>query len=362
MTFGGNERGAVRLSDSDSSKFLRITGIDSSGLLTIAGSADNVVADSSRLDAGVSGPGNRVERVDDSRIVLFGPDSSITDSDRASVDILGFPGSDAGSRNVVSGNRQLRLLFLNRARENKIIGNSFFCNPVAVSGVTTSNNVIRGNMITADSVPPQSIGAILLMGSTSDLVEDNEISGPTAAPGPDDALRSAAIWVHNANGTQITGNRLSQRERGVQLTGSVESLISRNVIDGVTETGIFVYASDRNEVTSNKVTSAGEHGIEITSFSDENLVERNHVTHSGIDGVTVLDASATGNVLARNTTRANGDDGIDVDQVGTTITRNHSIRNFDWGIEAVAGTLDGGGNRAAANGQRAQCLNVVCGR
>jgi hypothetical protein len=30
------------------------------------------------------------------------------------------------------------------------------------------------------------------------------------------------------------------------------------------------------------------------------------------------------------------------------------------GIAAVPGTHDGGGNRAAGNGNPAQCLNIVC--
>jgi hypothetical protein len=32
----------------------------------------------------------------------------------------------------------------------------------------------------------------------------------------------------------------------------------------------------------------------------------------------------------------------------------------DLGIEAVAGVLDGGGNRALGNGNPLQCLKVVC--
>ena len=34
--------------------------------------------------------------------------------------------------------------------------------------------------------------------------------------------------------------------------------------------------------------------------------------------------------------------------------------NFDFGIFAVAGNIDGGGNTATGNGQPAQCLGVVC--
>jgi hypothetical protein len=43
-----------------------------------------------------------------------------------------------------------------------------------------------------------------------------------------------------------------------------------------------------------------------------------------------------------------------------TVTANKAIRNADLGIEAIPGVVDGGGNKAAANENRLQCLNVVC--
>ena len=58
-------------------------------------------------------------------------------------------------------------------------------------------------------------------------------------------------------------------------------------------------------------------------------------------------------------TRA-GDDGIDVNSASTTIAGNLAVRNHDLGIEAVAGVTDGGGNKAAANGDPRQCTHVAC--
>jgi hypothetical protein len=57
----------------------------------------------------------------------------------------------------------------------------------------------------------------------------------------------------------------------------------------------------------------------------------------------------------------NRDDGIDVDALDATLTGNTAHDNGDLGIEAVSGVVDGGGNRAWANGDPTQCLNVVCG-
>jgi hypothetical protein len=36
------------------------------------------------------------------------------------------------------------------------------------------------------------------------------------------------------------------------------------------------------------------------------------------------------------------------------------LQNGDLGIEAVPGVIDGGGNKAKANGDAAQCTNISC--
>jgi hypothetical protein len=42
------------------------------------------------------------------------------------------------------------------------------------------------------------------------------------------------------------------------------------------------------------------------------------------------------------------------------ITRNIANRDGGLGITTVPGTTDGGGNRAANNGNPTQCSNIVC--
>ena len=49
-----------------------------------------------------------------------------------------------------------------------------------------------------------------------------------------------------------------------------------------------------------------------------------------------------------------------METTGTTLVRNTANRNHDLGIEAVAGVIDGGGNKAQGNGNPAQCTNVAC--
>jgi hypothetical protein len=55
-------------------------------------------------------------------------------------------------------------------------------------------------------------------------------------------------------------------------------------------------------------------------------------------------------------------DGIRLDAPGNIVTSNHANRNAEWGISAIEGTIDGGGNTAHHNGQPAQCSGVVCNR
>ena len=53
-------------------------------------------------------------------------------------------------------------------------------------------------------------------------------------------------------------------------------------------------------------------------------------------------------------------DGIDVVESDDTIARNSANENGDYGIRAVVGVTDDGGNTASGNGNAAQCTNVVC--
>jgi hypothetical protein len=43
-----------------------------------------------------------------------------------------------------------------------------------------------------------------------------------------------------------------------------------------------------------------------------------------------------------------------------TVEKNRADDNRDLGIEAEAGAVDGGGNKASGNGNPAQCVNVAC--
>jgi hypothetical protein len=129
--------------------------------------------------------------------------------------------------------------------------------------------------------------------------------------------------------------------------------------------GIQVFNGDRTLVSRNFLTGTRNPGLEGQGIrivdSADVLVERNHVFRHAGDGVQVQLQDPLGAVVIRdNVLLGNGDDGIDVQAAGTVVTSNVANRNHDLGIEAVAGTIDLGGNKAFGNGNPLQCLNIAC--
>jgi hypothetical protein len=92
--------------------------------------------------------------------------------------------------------------------------------------------------------------------------------------------------------------------------------------------------------------------------SDRNTVANNVANSKLSDGI-LVNGNATATLLERKRTGANGHDGIEVDAAGPTVTRNTANENHEFGIDAVPGVVDGGGNRASGNGNP-ECLNVLC--
>lgn len=96
------------------------------------------------------------------------------------------------------------------------------------------------------------------------------------------------------------------------------------------------------------------------------VVRQNAFSRNAAGGLTVIDPRA---IVDRNIASENGFEsdsnpqgGIEVFTAGTVVSRNRADLNADYGIYAVPGVVDGGGNRARGNGNPLQCLNVACRR
>ena len=129
---------------------------------------------------------------------------------------------------------------------------------------------------------------------------------------------------------------------GVLLDGSIGSTVNQNIIRATGPgPGIYVAHLDAPTPPSN------------------NRVIGNVVTSKNTDAIRV-DPGAVGTLLLGNLAVHSGDDGIDVRAPGTTVTRNTANDIHDLGIAAIRRVIDGGGSRAAGNGNPAQCTNIAC--
>jgi parallel beta-helix repeat protein len=139
--------------------------------------------------------------------------------------------------------------------------------------------------------------------------------------------------------------------------------LARNVIVANALTGILIANSSTNDVVGNRIAQNGGGGLWIASdfplVSGDNVLARNDLTANATDGI-LVDLGTTGTVVLANDADGNAEDGIDIRNAATTIMRNRADGNVDLGIDAVLGVLDGGGNRAAGNGNPLQCANVLC--
>jgi len=223
--------------------------------------------------------------------------------------------------------------------------------------VASDNNRVERNVLNGND------HGIVLDGSSGNDIRRNSISRGAG---------SSIDLVGGAAGNRVERNRLTDNGDGVTVTESRDNQISRNTITGTGffgfpeagGFGIIVDGADDNTVQRNSVIGGRGEAILVTSLdsqetSDRNLVSRNTVNSKLRDGI-LVNGNATATLLERNTANRSGDDGIDVDAVGTKLTRNTANHNHDLGIEAVHGVTDGGGNKAAGNGNPLQCTNVFC--
>jgi parallel beta-helix repeat protein len=214
------------------------------------------------------------------------------------------------------------------SKGNLLVGNRVFNNGDGIDLRGSSGNMIRANSSTANS----GVGIAVTFSSQNNTVNDNVLTG---------------------NGGQ-----------GIfLLDGASGNDLARNVVAANTLTGVLIANSSTNDVVANRIAENGGDGLGVASdfplVSGDNVLARNDLTANAFDGIFV-DAGTTGTVVLANAANVNADDGIDIRNAATTITRNVANRNVDLGIDAVVGVIDGGGNRAAGNGNPLQCVNVAC--
>jgi parallel beta-helix repeat protein len=198
---------------------------------------------------------------------------------------------------------------------------------------------------------------------------------------------SAIVLELGSPSGSIVRNSITNNNFGVVLTFSSMNEVTGNSIDNNAASGLLILTdSDQNHVTRNSFFSNDE-GIHVednsgSTTADGNVLRgnsaSNHVTvglniGNGAVGTDLIRNDATANtfdgihvasgaintVLLGNNSSSNFEDGIQVESSATTLTRNVANFNTAFGILAVPGVTDGGGNRAKGNGA-GQCVNVSC--
>jgi parallel beta-helix repeat protein len=277
---------------------------------------------------------------------------------------------------VVLGSKRPRVA-ANRSSKNAWNGIAVFDSPNArIQDNHTERNVNSG----------------IISGNAAGTTIDGNVSNRQVHPD------TGGIVVLATDGLTVTDNRMSGNNAGISLElGVASATVARNRVNGGGD-GIALLESDGNTLTHNQVSGVGGIGIYLDAFgppdaspngSDGNTLERNHVTGSGLAGFGVFGGSdgntftanaaranhgdgsggdpaggfyieaSTGNVLDDNTASKNTGDGVLVKSPGNTLKATTALDNLRRGIDAVDGTIDGGGNHAAGNGLSPECTGGV---
>ncbi|MGH9223493.1 MAG: right-handed parallel beta-helix repeat-containing protein [Acidimicrobiales bacterium] len=252
-------------------------------------------------------------------------------------------------------------------------GIGIFGNPTSVSGARLVSNTITnttrfsgiqmtgtGHRVEANTIANGASTGILFNGHDH-VVQANTITdagqngialGPfPSTPGP-------------FNRNQILANKIVRQARvgpqasGINLQTGVDTAVTGNIVDGrSTAGGVSVFDSTGTRVAQNQVTSSNS-GVSVSGVSAGTHLLSNIVT-ANRNGVFV-GSGTTGNVLERNLSSSNQFDGMNVTSAGSVLTGNVAYRNGAFGIRAVNGVTDGGGNRAFANGQGQCSPSISC--
>jgi large repetitive protein len=212
---------------------------------------------------------------------------------------------------------------------------------------------------------------IVVRDSDNNRIAHNSVSDNTKAG---EGSEGDGIFIEG-NDNEVSHNRVHRSSNNIGVFGNRNRVTANEITDAVGcredcgGFGLIVGAGEGNLLANNRVARPLRDTISVDSFDPDNptvgtVVRDNLVRDAGVDGISVGTdgdpTAVTDTLVLRNTATGAGDDGIDVDSVATTLTRNRAYRNDDLGIEAVPGVTDGGGNKAAGNGNPLQCTNVFC--
>ena len=145
----------------------------------------------------------------------------------------------------------------------------------------------------------------------------------------------SGIFITDGAGVTVRGNLLANNTGGVEVSGGRSNRVEFNLADGNLGLGIEISGSVSNTVFGNTIDGNLQGGIWV-------------------------DGDAYANTVTGNAARRNGGDGLSINAAGNRVQNNLARSNQGWGIYAVKGVVDLGGNGASGNAEAAQCYLIAC--
>lgn len=240
---------------------------------------------------------------------------------------------------------------------------------VGRSGITIKNGDIRG----FDA-------GVRLVGVNGSTVERLTISDTNRGI----SLGNFQILGADSSFNEIRGNTVTNSSSGIFMEVSHSNQVLKNSLLDNSGSGVFCFAGQGNQIESNISVGNGT-GIELISCTETSLlknvasrnrtsgiwrqespgiVQKNAANDNGGLGIFSFDSHAA---FTQNVTNGNGLNGLHIEdsQPGHgpfhSITGHLANANGGYAIfTSVEGVIDGGKNRARANGEPTQCFGFLC--
>lgn len=228
-------------------------------------------------------------------------------------------------------------------------------NTTPFSGMQLAGN---GHIVQANTVADGGSSGIFLIGSdnlvTSNKISNSGANGLVISTSPSDP----GPFLHNQLlGNRVTGSGRLFNSSSISIRAAAGTTVIGNTVIGRPIAPALLIENSSDTVAQGNQLSEGGGGVLVRGSSSNSKVFQNRIERN-TTGIQVQSPS-TGTLLDRNVVNDNQFDGINVSTSSATVKGNTAYRNGSLGIRAVAGVVDGGGNRAFANGNPAQCSPTV---
>jgi parallel beta-helix repeat protein len=276
----------------------------------------------------------------DRHVGIYVQDSTAIQIERASVMDIRFSG-----------------IFLWRSHDVRVEGSSSSGNGAGLVAQASDHLAIEANAFQGNSFEGIALGESSESDVRENTVSDNDVG----------------IALTAADANQVSDNQVSHNGDGILVLGSANTITGNQVADtsGCKKGcgyGVSLEGGSGNLIAQNDVPRTSRDGIRIDAFVPEmptvdNVVRDNLVSEATVDGLSIGTnglGTVSGTLIEGNVATGSGDDGFDIRRPAATLTANTANDNFDLGIEAMPGVVDGGGNMASGNGNPLQCTNVFC--